>query len=259
MDRRDKYEDWIIMKIHFTNEAFLKLKYFVGLATGEVSGFGRTEVTGESIFVKDIIVLEQQVSSGSTIIEENAVNDFLHDLIERDEDPAEWNIWWHSHGNMSAFWSLTDDATIEEMNMPWVLSIVASKGSGVISDEVGEITLLCRVDIFEPSRLTFDKLPWLYSSENDAILEWCDAEMREKVKEVRFQFGWKKKKKSSKGKKASSYPKRSSNQSPSLGPGESDLGPPYTLVKSAAEPLPSLMATKSRNTIYLPNSTRKKT
>ena len=254
MDRRGKckYDDWVIMKIHFTNEAFLKIKYFVSLATGEVSGFGRTEVTGESIFVKDIIVLEQRVSSASTIIEEDAVSDFLQDLIEKGENPADWNIWWHSHGNMNAFWSLTDDTTIEEMNMPWVLSIVASKGGD-------EIDLLCRVDVFEPSRLTFDKLPWLYSSENDAILEWCDAEMKEKVKEVKFRFGWGKKKKSSKDKKASSYPKRSSNQSPSLELEESDLGPPYTLVKSAAEPLPSLTGTKLRGTIYPPNSTRKKT
>lgn len=237
------------MIINFTNDAFLKLKYFVTLAKGEVSGFGQTNIVGDKVLVKDIIVLEQQVSSSSTVIEEDAVSNFLQNLIERDESPAEWNVWWHSHGIMKAFWSFTDDKTIEGMQMPWVLSVVASKAE----EEFG---LVCRIDVFEPSRLTFDELPWASSPEDEKILEWCDAEMKEKVKEVRFQFGWKKK--SSKGKKASSFQIPFSNQSPSLEPEESEVGPPYTLVKSAVEPLPSLTGTKLRNTIYLPNSTRKK-
>ena len=238
------------MIINFDNEAFLKLKYFVTLATGEVSGFGRTNIVGNKIFVKDIIVLEQQVSSASTVIEEETISAFLQDLIEREENPAEWNVWWHSHGSMPAFWSVTDDRTIEEMQMPWTLSVVASKGEE-------EVELVCRIDVFDPSRLTFDEIPWAYSLDSEEILGWCDAELREKVKEVRFRFGWKKK--SSKGKKASSFPIPSSNQSPLLEPEESEAGQPYTLVKSAAEPLPSLTETKLRNTIYLPNSTRKRT
>lgn len=242
------------MTIHFNHRAYLKLKYFVELAPGEISGFGKTYLFGESVQVDDIVLLPQTVSAASTTIEEGAVSDFLQDLIQRDENPAHWNLWWHSHGRMGAFWSGTDTQTIGEMEMPWTVSVVAS-GKG----DQGNLDLLCRIDIFEPERLTFDKLPWEFLVDDGSILDFCKAAVEKNVKEVAFKAPWKKgkKKKGSKGKKTLCGRSNSSNQLPLSGREELEAGQDYILPSSDVPKSPSLTETRSKNTTYLPNSSLK--
>lgn len=136
------------MKIILTKKAELKLKYFVDLTPGEISGLGKTRIKDEEIIVEDIIIFEQTCTSASTIIEDGAQAKFLFELMKKEEDPSNWNLWWHSHASMGVFWSTTDDATIKDhREQTHIISLVTNKK--------GEFK--ARLDIFPKDESPFSK------------------------------------------------------------------------------------------------------
>lgn len=119
------------MKIEFEESAWEKLRNVLNVMRAkygdkEVSGFGRlTVVDNETIVCDDIDVPRQEVSGGSTDISGTQLMQWreerfdirsgmsVEEVTALNDELQRWWMWWHSHGNMSASFSKTDDNTIE--------------------------------------------------------------------------------------------------------------------------------------------------
>ncbi len=139
------------MKLILTPQAHLKLKYYTELVDGEVSGMAKSTINkNKDIIVKDVIIFKQEISSSSTIIDDEAQAKFLNDLMKKNETLEDWNIWWHSHADMSVFWSTTDDTTIENHVgiQNYLISLVTNKKN----------EYKARLDIFPKDQSPFKKI-----------------------------------------------------------------------------------------------------
>lgn len=161
--------------VYITPEAKQRLDLYIQCADGEISGLGTVARLGNDFLVTTVRLFKQECTGASTELSSEDVSKFLLEAVQSGLDPSTLKLWWHSHVSMSCFWSVTDDATASRFNNGWMLSLVGNKK--------GEY--LVRLDLFEPIRLTLDRLKfevrWEPSAELRAEIE---AEVREKVREV---------------------------------------------------------------------------
>jgi hypothetical protein len=154
--------------------AMKKIQYYTEAATGEVSGLGTVikDKDGDYI-VEEVFLLEQESSSAETELKPEAISKLMEDMIKRNEDPGKLKFWWHSHANMGVFWSGTDDECAETLSKEFAFSLVVNKS--------GERK--CRVDVYDPIRITKDDIRCEELLEEDIDLKkTCEEEVKEKVK-----------------------------------------------------------------------------
>lgn len=101
------------MKVLIEKDAYLKMQAFIDLAVGEISGIGKVRKEGDDVVIEDIRLLKQSNTGTTSELDEGADVEFISKLVKDGEDPNNWKLWWHSHANMSVFWSPTDTGTIE--------------------------------------------------------------------------------------------------------------------------------------------------
>jgi hypothetical protein len=113
-------------KIILENEVWRKVMYWVNKSQYEVSGLGIVKTEANGVFrVVDTMLLPQKNGSTHTDIEPEDVNRALFALRDSDGD-LKW--WWHSHVNMSVFWSGTDMDTIKKLGQGgWFANTVFNK------------------------------------------------------------------------------------------------------------------------------------
>jgi len=152
-----------------------RLRHWIGLARGEVSGLGTVIPHDDGLLVEDVFLLEQTCTGSHTELDDEAVAQLLVDLDGQGIDIGTVRLWWHSHGTMPAFWSNTDESCIEGLaNDSYLVSLVSNKRA---QD-------LVRVDLFHPFVATFDDLPLVIDVGDLGLRDQCEAEFREKVREV---------------------------------------------------------------------------
>lgn len=161
------------------------LDAYVQEAEGEISGFGICEVTGDRVTVVELVVPKQVCGMAETEIGETELVGMMSELVGRGVALETVRLWWHSHVNMSAFWSGTDDKTAKELARRcggWMVSIVCNKR--------GERRV--RVDAaVGPVTVTVDELPLLVTMPaGDSVREAVRREVAEKVS-VRKWAGYK--------------------------------------------------------------------
>lgn len=164
--------------IYITTEARAKLQLYITAAEGEVSGLGQVVREDNKLIVTDIFLLDQNCSASSTTITEEGLAKFMVECVQKDMDTSTIRLWWHSHADMSVFWSNTDQKTIKELagDFPWMLSIVGNKA--------GEY--LTRLDITDPVIVSLDKLPLSVFIPTDKELEkQIQRELKEKVTAIK--------------------------------------------------------------------------
>lgn len=164
------------MKIVFEPNAYHKMNSYIHGIGYEISGFGKIEKREKDIWITDVKIFQQVVTGGNTIIDAMAVAKFFDDLEVAGEDASTWKLWWHSHVYMSALFSGTDTATIEEFDseMPadnWMLSIVANKYQRAFA----------QIDIYEPIRCSISDIPWSVAVGEVTWKDDVQAEIKEKV------------------------------------------------------------------------------
>lgn len=99
-------------KVVISRMALEKIRYFVNKDDKECSGMGMTRVDGDTIYVDDVMMLKQKNGAVHTDIDPDAVNALA---FKMKDSPGELNFWWHSHVNMSVFWSGQDKDTIKQL------------------------------------------------------------------------------------------------------------------------------------------------
>lgn len=157
-----------------------KLDLYIKHCEDEISGLGRVIRHNGRLIITEIILLKQECSSSSSDLDEKELDEFVLTEIEQGRPIEDLKLWWHSHVNMSAFWSSTDTGTIEKLKNGWCLSIVGNKR--------GEYKT--RVDLFEPFRYCFDDLLLEVIAPINPVLEdFIKTEIEEKVSKVTYASG----------------------------------------------------------------------
>lgn len=89
-----------------------KIQFIVDNCALEVSGLGTVvfDKAENAYRVTDVILLDQEVGSAHTDIDDEAVAQACYNMKDSEGELA---FWWHSHVNMSTFWSSTDHETME--------------------------------------------------------------------------------------------------------------------------------------------------
>lgn len=159
-------------EVCITPEAKARLDLYIDLVDGEVSGLGRVVSHHGALVITDIYLLRQECSATTTELHPEDVSNFLVSLIQQGVDPSELKLWWHSHADMSVFWSGTDEKTASQFGNGWMLSVVGNKRGDY----------LCRYDQWEPVDLMVNEIPLQIALPYDPALEDAlAAEVEEKV------------------------------------------------------------------------------
>lgn len=123
----DTVKEEFKISLEIEESVFKKIMYWIRKSNFEVSGLGKVEVNQEenSIRVIDAILLPQKNTSTTTDLDAGAISKAMFLLKDT---PGELRWWWHSHVNMDAFWSGTDDNTIKRLGLGgWFVATVLNK------------------------------------------------------------------------------------------------------------------------------------
>ena len=142
----------------------------------EISGLGKIELIDNDLVVRDIRIFRQKVTGGSTVMDHKALGKFYDEILQTENDLSQWKLWWHSHGDLEAFWSGTDVATIEDFDSEmaqdnWMVSLVTNH----------DAQTKIRIDIFKPLRCTVNDIPYDISFDDPVLENNVLDEIAEKV------------------------------------------------------------------------------
>lgn len=178
------------MKVIFPVKVYQRFQGYIDSVPTEISGYGRITFRDGIFRVEEVKIFKQVCTPGSTIIDKNdrregSIGKFWDEL----EDPSGWKLWWHSHADMKAYFSTTDDNTIDEADMQttednWQLSIVGNKR--------GEMR--CRLDVYAPFRYTIDDIPWDVDFSTSELEDEIFDEVSRKV-QIYYERGTRREKK----------------------------------------------------------------
>lgn len=115
------------MDVTITSKVVAKMMLYSRMAKGEIGGLlSVKQDTNNEILIDDIVLLKQNATYGDFQVDENALFDFL---TENRKKAEHFKGWWHSHGEIGAFFSSDDDSTFERLlNMnSFVLGVVINK------------------------------------------------------------------------------------------------------------------------------------
>ena len=87
--------------------------------SAEIGGMAHAFINNGVWTIKDPVILKQTISGGNCTIDKEALAEYYTDSV-KDYNKLDLTankflyVWWHSHHNMKAFWSGTDEQTIED-------------------------------------------------------------------------------------------------------------------------------------------------
>lgn len=114
-------------KVAVPEKVWKRLLAYIEACPMEVGGLGTIEWRDGKLVVTDVFLLEQEVTNVKTLLDPAAVHRFLNAWVRDGKDPALLKFWWHSHADMSVFWSEMDMATIRQFTQEdWLVSLVGN-------------------------------------------------------------------------------------------------------------------------------------
>jgi len=169
------------LAVILTKDAFEQLFGWAYSVSCEISCLGSVHREGNRFFIEKFYLLKQAGSFGGTLIDQDAIAEFMEQLITEGKGNEAQCIkcWAHSHPNMDVFWSMTDETTCRQLVNDYLISIVISNN----------FTIRCRIDITSPVPVTFDNIPVLYHIPKDNIsIEKYAEQVRSTVSENALGF-----------------------------------------------------------------------
>jgi hypothetical protein len=162
-------------KLVLTPEVDQRIRHWIDMAAGEVSGLGLADQLAEAFVVSEVFLLKQCCGAAETELDQAAVAALLTELDASGIDIARVRFWWHSHASFATFWSRTDDATVDRLAIgDWLACLVMNKAGA----------RLARLDVTRPVRATLDDLPVEIAVEDLGLRGECERQFRERVTEV---------------------------------------------------------------------------
>jgi len=163
-----------MINLKITKEAYQKLRYYTELCDTEISGLGKVrEISASQLEIYDIEILNQSTSSSHSTLDEDALAKFLNEKVTKKRNISDYKVWWHSHANMEAYFSIIDENTINSSSdFSYLISIVTNKkGQNKV-----------RLDLYKPLRLTIPLEIELSLKQNKKLKQKCQTEIKEKVR-----------------------------------------------------------------------------
>lgn len=168
------------LQIQIPRKVYRKIQYWMAKADIEVSGFGKVMLLPNgTISVLDAYLLKQEGGAAHTDIDGQSLGKLMFDTKDV---PGELKWWWHSHVDMSVFWSGQDTTTINELSQAdWCGATVFNR-KGEMRSAVG---IASHHDLFGTSVSVKDNLPTFIIDPNitQADVDGWDAEYILNVKE----------------------------------------------------------------------------
>ena len=115
-------------QISIDDAAIRRLWTYTCAADGEISAIGEVDVTSDGVHVPNMIHFTHQSGSyGSTRIDNHALVELMTRYDHEGRDPTRLRFWFHTHGDMEAFFSITDETTINKLvtTYGWSLLVAA--------------------------------------------------------------------------------------------------------------------------------------
>lgn len=170
------------MSLFIIREAKRKLDLYIRSANSEIQGFFKVVSHGvSSMMVTDIRLARCSNTSSHTEVDHKSLNEFLTNLLMDGENPQDWKGWWHSHNEMSAFFSAEDEENIvrfgnglgKENSWGWIVSIVGNKKGEYES----------RIDTFSPVWMHLEPTLTVYENiyDDQELVNGIKEELKEKV------------------------------------------------------------------------------
>ena len=172
------------MTLYIPLLVYCQIKDFVELCDLEISGLGKISKYKDGFLVEKVKLLEQEVSGANTKMDAVGLGKLYHEIIQEEGSLAGWKLWWHSHADMSTFWSGKDIETIDDFdnetpNNNWWLSVVFNH----------KMDWKARLDVYAPTHITINldylKVEQIYSQ---AIREDCRLQIAQKVREIKVNY-----------------------------------------------------------------------
>ena len=172
------------LKVLINERAYQKIRNWVTLASGEVSGLGLVSEQKDEkgnirqLIVDDVFLLKQECSGTETLLDDASVGQFLIELVQQGIDTSKAKLWWHSHADMNVFWSQTDEQCVLGLtNSSYMISIVTNKKKDILT----------RIDVYQPFHITLNKIETSIQHPDDPeLFEFCKKEFKAKVVEHSF-------------------------------------------------------------------------
>jgi len=167
-----------------TNEVYDRITEYVRLIDAEIGMFGYVTMRDGDFYVDDVFLVEQTVTGASVDFADEGLEYAIQRAI-KDERISDLMFCCHSHVNMGAFWSQTDEDMIEGMNngmTPYLVSLVINKK--------GETEQ--RVDFYNPagplgdftSQVRYDLDLRVEREDDDVILDEIDRLVKRRFSPV---------------------------------------------------------------------------
>lgn len=111
------------------NDTYPKIKEYVAQIDAEIGMFGYVTMDGSNFTVDEVFLVEQTVSGSHVDFADEGLDYAINRAI-KDDRIEDLKFCCHSHVDMDAFWSGTDDKMISGMNngmTPYLVSLVINK------------------------------------------------------------------------------------------------------------------------------------
>lgn len=159
------------LKIKIPIHDMLRIQAYVDACDKEISGLGQVAVSAGIFVCNQPFILEQPVTGTSTDITEAAAT-FIYELAQKNQSPRPYKLWWHSHVDMTVFWSSTDEGTARGFNNEFMICMVLNKR--------GEFKT--RLELFKPFRATIYDIPLeVIITPDEQMLNECKEDIKKKV------------------------------------------------------------------------------
>lgn len=154
--------------VYVSKIALVKMKVFVENCDKEVGWLGTAYQDKGTIYIDDMMLFDQEVSSVTTDISVEGLTSFGEKLLALPNGVDIWNsikVWGHSHVNMGVTPSSVDDKqmiTFKDNGHDWFIRIIGNKSGDL------------RIDLYNYKLgITYKNLPWkvLYTQEELNLIE----------------------------------------------------------------------------------------
>lgn len=166
------------IELFIPHRAYQKLMWYVRAVDTEITGFAEVIFDEERkrLVVGEVYLLDQEAAGSEVEMSEEAIAKFTDQMMEQGATQLP-RLWWHSHVDMGAFFSTTDDIAMDDLNNgTWGVALVMNKRE----------EMKASVNIYYPIRHTFDDVDITYEVPPLTIPKEIQDEVAAKVKEMKL-------------------------------------------------------------------------
>ena len=170
-----------IPKLLLPLETYQKIMSYALATENEIGGFADVVWDKETrkLIAGDVYLPNQEVTYGTVEFSEEEFSRFMGTLIKKGHTQLP-QLWWHSHGDMSTFFSGTDQDTIEWLeNSSFIVALCVNRKQKMHAS----------LTIFNPIRLQIEPLEIEVGSLKVEVTKTVKDEVNKKITEKKWGYG----------------------------------------------------------------------